>query len=661
MGIAADIILVVVAALIGGLIAQRLGQPLLVGYILAGVLVGPHSIGPSVAETHEIELLAEIGVALLLFALGVEVSFKDLGPVRKIALIGGPIQIGLTALFGYGMAYQVFGLPHDQSIWFGALISLSSTMVVIKTLTSQGVSGTLASRVMIGMLIVQDLAVAPMLIALPRLRDIENALPEIALALGEAAAILIGMILLGTRIVPALMRGVARWKSRELFLVATLALGVGIGYGTYLLGLSFAFGAFVAGMTLSESELSHQALSEIVPLRDLFGLLFFASAGMLFDPSFLLDHASQVTVAVVLTMAGKALIFALITRAFGYGNMAPFIVGLGLAQVGEFAFVVARTGLRTGALNEEVYALALTTTLATMVLTPALSRLAKPMHRQWRRIRPQTWPLATFNLPQSGLENHVVIAGYGRSGRTAALVMRQLDIPFVVIELDHQEAEQLQQEGIPVIWGDSGRDEALQAAGVDRARLLLITLPDPTSAVLTVERAREMHPDLHIVARAALPGQLEELRRLGVYEVVQPQFEAGLEMVRQALLHSDVPPKKILEVSDAVRRHLYEPHFDSELPERLDRLLAGVRVRPQALEIDWIDLPSGSLAENRSIGELEVRKRTGGSVVAVNADGIAWPNPGPDYRIPSGASVAILGNSEQRAAARRLFEGAKTV
>ena len=289
MGIAGDIAIIIVAALIGGVIAQKLKQPLILGYILAGVVVGPNTGGITVSEVHTIEKLAEIGVALLLFALGLEFSLRELRPVKHIALIGTPIQIVLTLLFGYGVG-QLLDWEWIPSLWFGALISLSSTMVLLKTLENQGMIGTLSSRVMIGMLIVQDLAVVPMLIILPQLSHPETGLVILGWAALKAAAFLVVMIFVGTRVLPRVMKYVAGWNSRELFLVATAAIGLGIGYGTYLFGLSFAFGAFVAGMLLSESDYGYQALSDIIPLRDVFSLFFFTSVGMLIDPDFLWDN-----------------------------------------------------------------------------------------------------------------------------------------------------------------------------------------------------------------------------------------------------------------------------------------------------------------------------------------------------------------------------------
>ncbi|MDQ3925309.1 MAG: cation:proton antiporter, partial [Actinomycetota bacterium] len=367
MGIAGDIALILVAAFLGGVVARRLGLPLILGYILAGVIVGPNTGGPTVGDVHEIELLAEIGVALLLFAIGLHFPLGELRPVRRIALIGTLIQMLLTIAFGYGIGL-LLGLGDSEAIWLGALISLSSTAVVLKTLSEGGVLNTLSGRVIIGMLIVQDIAVVPLLILLPELGNVGEGLSELGVAALEAALFVAGMALFGARIFPWLMARVASWNSRELFLISVVAVGLGVGYGTYLFGLSFAFGAFVAGMVLSQSDYSHQALADIGPLRDVFAMLFFVSVGMLLDPAFLLDEAATVAAVVLAVFLFKGLLFAGITRTFGYGNIAPFAVGLGLFQVGEFSFVIARVGIGMEAISPRTYSIALTTAVITMSL-----------------------------------------------------------------------------------------------------------------------------------------------------------------------------------------------------------------------------------------------------------------------------------------------------
>jgi CPA2 family monovalent cation:H+ antiporter-2 len=384
LGIAADFVLILVAGLLGGILARLLRLPLLVGYVVAGVFVGPYTGGPTVVQIRDIELLAEIGAALLLFSLGLEVSFRDLQPVLRVALIGGPIQILAVCGIGALAASYGLGLLPTEAIWFGAMISVSSTMVVVKILSAGGFTSTLASRVMIGLLVIQDLAVIPMLIILPQLGSPDSALTKLAGSFAIAAVSLVSVFLLGTRLLPRLLQFVLAWGARELFLVSVVTIGVGLGYAAHLVGLSFALGAFVAGLILSESEFSHQALSDVIPLRDVFGLLFFVTVGMLLDPAFALLHAAQIGIVVPAIFVGKALIIGGVTRLFGYRKMAPWIVGLGLSQIGEFSFVLARTGLSTGSLSKGTYDLALTCTIVTMALAPIVSGMALPLGRKFR-------------------------------------------------------------------------------------------------------------------------------------------------------------------------------------------------------------------------------------------------------------------------------------
>lgn len=552
MGIATDIVIVVVAALVGGLIAQRLRQPLILGYILAGVAVGPFTGGITVREIHDIELLAELGVALLLFALGLEFSLKDLQPVRKIALIGTPIQMVLTILFGIGIA-AVLGWNWIEGLWFGSLISLSSTMVILKTLMSRGLLGTLSSRVMIGMLIVQDLVVIPLMLILPTLNNLETGLSVLGWAALKATLFVAAMLLVGTRLIPVLLRRVAAWNSRELFLLAVTAIGLGVGYATYLVGLSFAFGAFVAGLVLSESDYSHQALSDIIPLRDLFGLLFFASVGMLLDPNYLVANFGTVLLVVTLVAVGKALIFGVIARSFGYGRIIPWAVGFGLFQVGEFAFVLARVGISSQSISNDLYSLVLTVAVVTMLLTPIISRLAEPVYVWRKRYLPEE-ALRTINIPSEGLHDHIVIAGGGRVGSHVATVLQQMKLPFVMIELDQSRFEVNQKAGRPTIYGDVTHPIVMETAAIEEAKLLIITVPAIADVHTIVKHVRQIRPELHIVARAEGSEAANALHTMGIYEVVQPHFEASLEIVRQALLHLNVPDPEIRTVTEHVRQ-----------------------------------------------------------------------------------------------------------
>jgi len=368
-----------------------------------------------------------------------------------------------------------------------------------------------------------------------------------------------------------------------------------------------------------------------------------------------------VAVTVGLIVCFKAFLIGLVVRAFGYSEMAPWVVGLGLSQVGEFSFVLARAGQKGGNLTEEEYALALTVTLATMVLSPGLARLAEPLHGVWRRYWPVEESASVAPIPSEGLEGHVVVAGLGRSGRAAVQVMRQVGLPFVVIELNHERAETARRQGIPVVWGDSTREKVLEAAGVHRARLLLVALPDAVGTRLTVEHARHVNPSLHVVARAIYEGHLSELNELGVYEAVQPQFEAGLELVRQVLRHYSIPTHEIHRFSEVVRGDLYRPLRQGPLSRRYRELLTHMRSAGDAVELDWVTIPETAAVALSTIGEVEIRKNSGASAVAVLRAEIVTPSPGPDWVIEPGDQLALLGTAEQRAQARGLLEDASEV
>jgi monovalent cation:H+ antiporter-2, CPA2 family len=648
MGIAADIVIIVVAALLGGLLAQKLKQPLVLGYILAGIVIGPYTGGPTVTNVHNIEMLAEIGVALLLFALGLEFSFRELKPVRLIALAGTPIQLLLTIGYGF-LVGRWLGWGNIPALWLGAILSLSSTMVILKTLMSRGQMGTLSSRVMIGILIVQDLAVVPMVIILPQLSDPSAGLAALAVAGLKSAVFLAGMVFVGTKLLPHLLAVVAGWNSRELFLLCITAIGLGLGYVTYLVGLSFAFGAFVAGMVLSESDYGHQALSDIIPLRDLFGLLFFTSVGMLLDPAFLLAHWISVAVLLLVACVGKGVIMAAVARGFGYRNVVPLALGLGLFQIGEFSFVMTQLGFRIGALDDQQHAYVLSAAVLSMLVTPVASALTGPLYALRRRF-PGMETYETANLPREGLSGHVVIAGGGRVGQHVARVLGQLDVPFVIVELDPRRIEECKAEGFPTIYGDAAQPVVLAAARIDTASQILLTPPAIAVTRTIVKFIRTLRPDLEIVARTEGVEQMKSLRALGVATVILPELEAGLEIARQALLHLRIPVQVIQRYSDATRIELYESISEAHEDEKE---LHQLRAARDLLEMTWVRLADESPAVSKTLGELAVRTRTGASVVGVIRAGKFVPGPGADYRFETGDLVAAVGTAAQREAFER--------
>jgi len=643
MGIATDLILLVVSAFFSGLLMQRLGQPLILGYILTGIAFGPYTGGFALTSVHEIELLAEIGVALLLFALGLEFSLKDLKPVKKIALIGTPIQILLTIAMGYGIG-QWMGWDAKTSLWLGALVSLSSTMVLLKTLMNQGWLGTLSSKVMVGILIVQDLAVVPLIVLLPMLNNPELGWVSLEIAILKTVLFLAGMILFGTRLLPWIMRHISHLGSRELFLLAITAIGLGVGYLTYLVGLSFAFGAFVAGMVLSESDYGHQALSDIIPVRDLFGLLFFASVGMLLNPAFLLDHWQQVFILVLIVSLGKGLILALLARIFKYGNVVPLAVGLGLFQVGEFSFVLAQVGVSTNSISHEVYSLVLTTAIITMFLTPLISGQTARLYalrKRWFKHE----ALDSINFPKSGFRNHVIIIGGGRVGFRIAQVLKRLNVPLLIIELDQLRVDRAKHADIPVIYGDACHEVVLEAATTSLARLLIITSPEVVIAQTIVQRVRKVNAEIQVVARAPGVEFLEEFKKLKISEVVIPEFEAGLEMARKALVHLHIPAAKIQHYTESLRQDLFASFFNEN---EETKIMEQLQTAEHQFDLQWMLIKPGSKLVGITIGEAEIRTKTDTSIVGVIREEKLEPNPDANFRFEANDRVAIIGIDSAR-------------
>jgi monovalent cation:H+ antiporter-2, CPA2 family len=650
MGIAGGIVIIVIAALAGGLIAQRFKQPLIIGYILAGIIVGPYTGGVTVSEIHDIEKLAEIGIALLLFALGLEFSLKELAPVRNIALFGTPIQILLTIAYGY-LIGQWLGWERTESIWFGSLISLSSTMVILKTLENQGWMGTLSSRVMIGMLIVQDLAVVPLMIILPLLNNPKAGIPILGIAALKAFAFLAGMIFFGTRVIPRMMKYAANWNSRELFLLTTTVLGLGVGYGTYLFGLSFAFGAFVAGLLISESDYGYQALSDIIPLRDIFSLIFFTSVGMLIDPKFLVSNIGTVFLLVFAVMIGKGIVVGTLSRIFRYGNIVPLAAGLGLSQIGEFSFVLGKIGINSNSISPDFFSLILTTTIMTMLLTPFISGLAGPLYT-FRNRWAKPLQLQTMNLPEAGFNHHIIIAGGGRIGKYIADVLNSLEISFVILEFDSRRVDQIKFLGLPIIYGDASQSIILEAAGIDKAKLLLITTPVTIVTQAIVFQAKKLNPDLHIVTRAETIEHMKMLHDQGVYHVVQPELEAGLEFTRQTLLHLDMPAERIQQFANSVRQELYKPLYDLNSEYKT---LSQLQNADHLLELKWITLKKDSPIAGKTISELKIRTKSGTTVVGVIRKGTLFSNPKPDFSFLEKDIIGFIGRKEELQAFQELM------
>jgi CPA2 family monovalent cation:H+ antiporter-2 len=556
-----DLVMALTAALIGGAAAQRLRQPAILGYLIAGAAIG--ATFPFHARSlADVPVLAEIGVALLMFALGIEFNLDRLRIVRDVAVVGGIAQIILTIAIG-ALAGLAFGFDLPAGIFFGSLIALSSTIVVLRILTDRGELGSLHGQIAVGVLLIQDLSVVPMMIILPELRQAGPALLiAVALAVAKAAVFLVATYVLGTRVVPRILTWVAGSGSRELFLIAIVALALGTALLTQVVGLSLAFGAFIAGLVISESEYSFQAIGEVGPIRDLFATLFFVSIGMLIDVRFILANPGAILITVALILIGKVAIGTAIPLVFRYPAHTAVATGLAIAQIGEFSFVLARVGLTSGVIDEYLYSLTLTAAIATMLASPfviprtaAVLRLLRATPGIERAFRERV--ARVFAEPEAGFNRHVVICGYGRVGRELAAALDQRGFRYLIIESNPKIVAQLRREGTPNLYGNCAFAAVLEQAGLERARVLAITIPDGVTTAQTTRLARAMNRRLDIIVRSHSLDEMQKLRDEGAAEAVLPEFEAGLEFVRHTLRRFGVSGQEIQSVISARRATYY--------------------------------------------------------------------------------------------------------
>lgn len=558
-GLFTDIVIIFVAAFAGGLVARVLRFPIILGYLAVGMAIGPNAL-KAVGDVDTVRTLAEFGVILLLFAVGVEISFRDLRRLGKAVVLVGVAQVLGTVGVGY-LIGLLLGWSAEQAVVFGLVLSLSSTMVVLKTLTDRGELRTVHGRVLIGILLVQDLAFIPMIAILPSLSgDGGSALADLGLGLLKAGVVLGLMAFIGGKAMPWLLNHVAYLASREIFILAVVAITFAIAAVTQLVDLSAAMGAFVAGLLFSQSDFGHRALSEVVPLRDTFAAMFFVSLGMLTDPTFLVDNFGLVLVVVGVAIFFKFALTAGLSRGFGYLPHTALLTGLGLVQVGEFSFILADSATSLGIVDQDFLSLIVVSTVLTMAMTPWIiqggSWAIDVLGRRVRVLLPYRLAPESPDRGRPSLQDHVVVCGLGRVGSLVAQALEEHRVPFIVIDLDPHVVAKCQARGQRAINGASGSETVLEAARVKQARLMVISTGDPVSAWVTAQHALTMNPDLDIVARVRWREEGERLQRLGVREVVWPEMEAGLEILRHSLYRYRTDGTEVDLLVDRLRQHL---------------------------------------------------------------------------------------------------------
>ena len=650
-GVLTEIVLVMAVAVAAALLLRRLAVPPVVGFILAGVVIGPAGLG-LVSDRDKIEIVAEVGVMLLLFMVGLKISLRDLWRMRATVLGGGGLQYGATAL-ATSLLARTFGLPWPEAIAWGLAVGLSSTALVIWLLEDRGEISNPVGRTSVGVLLFQDLAVIPVMLALPLLAGRGGSARDVVFIAVESVAVVAGVIVAARFVVPWLCARIVATGSRELFTLSIVLIGLGTAVLLGEFGISMALGAFIAGMVISESEYVAQIVADMTPLRDVFNSLFFVSIGMLLDLDLWLARPGLLAGLVAAVIVGKALIAALAVLPAVRSLGTAAASGIALAQIGELAVVVAAEASILGLGSSTASALFLAVTVPTMVATPFVLRAAGPLARWVESRRPGPMPVVKGD-EDSALDDHVIVVGFGVNGRNVTRALTALEVPHVVIDLNAAAVREVTGTGGRGVYGDATRDAVLKAAGISRARAVIAALPDAAATRQVVAAARRLSPEVTILARTRYVLEVEPLEALGADQVIPEEFETSIELTARVLRLYSASEAMVRRERQALRATHYGALRGMELADGAPTLEA-LRM---AADVGRVEVQAGCHADGCSLRRLGLRQHTGATVVAIDRDGALQPNPSPDLELQAGDVLVVYGTGEQFAAVRELVSAA---
>jgi CPA2 family monovalent cation:H+ antiporter-2 len=641
------------------LLCYRLHVPAIVGYLLTGVMAGPHGLG-LIGEAREVEILAEIGVVWLLFTIGIEFSLKSLVRIKRSALIGGPLQV-ITTVVAASLLSWKFGLSWRESIFMGFLISLSSTAIVLKLFQESATVDSPHGSTALGILIFQDIIIVPMILLTPLLAGSTGNLAKSLLILSVKGIGIILLVIISARwVVPYLMYQIARTRSRELFLLSIVALCLGIAWLTHHIGLSLALGAFLAGLILSESEYSGQVLGNILPFRDVFTSFFFISIGMLLDVGFLLQRPGLIAVIALCVLSLKAIIAGFTAVLLGFPLRTTILVGLALSQIGEFSFILSRSGIENGLLPSTTYQVFLVVSVITMAATPFLLALGPhaadlalrvPLPR---RLKAGLYfaPSITSTETKIHQKDHLIIVGFGLNGRNVARSARAVGIPYVIIEMNPETVRTEKSKGEPIYFGDAIQEAVLTYARVKDARVLVVVISDPTATRRIIEIARRLNPMLYIIARTRFVQEMKHLYELGANEVIPEEFETSVEIFTRVLGKYLIPRDEIEKFTTEVRADGYE--MLRSLPKE-SASFSDLKIHLPDFEISTFRVNQESPLVGKTLAQIQLRKELGVTLLAIHRDSQIISDPGGDTKFCANDVLVLLGPAYKIAGITSLF------
>lgn len=654
-----DIVIILGLSVVVILIFQRFKIPTILGFLITGFIAGPYGLS-LVHASHEVEILAEIGVILLLFIIGLEFSLKSLASIKKAVLIGGSLQVGLTILVVAAVSYQ-FDFSWGEAIFLGFLFALSSTAIVLKILQEQGEINTPHGKMIVAVLIFQDIIVVPMMLFTPLIAGESENIWWSLFVLAIKGMLVILFVLISARyIVPKLLYLVAKSRKSELFILTIVVICFSVAWLSSSLGLSLALGAFLAGLIISESEYSHQATSNILPFREIFTSFFFVSIGMLLDMQFLFEHFFMVLGLTLLTFVGKGAIASIAALVLKYPTRTVIMVGLSLFQVGEFAFILSRTGIDTGLLEGTVYQYFLSVSLMTMAATPFVIMFA---HRivlfisntgVYTRLSDMGYKrnvVAARAEEHNTLDDHLVIIGYGINGRNVAHAARKAGIPYLILELNPDTVKTEKKKGEPIMFGDAVEGPVLQHLQVHKARVVVIAISDPVATKRIIVNVRNLSPRVHVIVRTRFVQEMEENYQLGADEVIPEEFETSIEIFTRVLTKYLVPRDEIETFTRSIRAGKYEmlrsPSISSNSIQSMEGTLPDLNVatlKVQHSKLHFVNVP---------LQDTNIRSHYGINLIAINRDGELIMDIHGDTTIIPDDILYVIGRPEDIAAFER--------
>ncbi|MEM2123929.1 MAG: cation:proton antiporter [Methanolinea sp.] len=652
-----DILIVLGLSTLVLFLGNKFRIPGVVGFILTGMLAGPHGLG-FIGDEEMIGFLSEIGVIFLLFSIGMQFSFRTLSHMKKVVLLGGALQVGLTVLATAAFA-TLAGIPFPSAIFLGMLTCHTSTTITLRVFQDRGDLDSPHGRTTLGISLFQDLMSVPMILLLPTLSGQEMHPLRFALSVEAAlvAALVLVLVLL-SYILPRLMDTITRTRSQELFLLSILFVCIAVTWITSSIGLSLALGAFLAGLLLAETPYFHQAFATILPFRDIFTSFFFISVGMLLNAHLLVTVPLLVVALIAAAILLKALIAVVSSLALGNSLRTSVIAGIALANIGEFSFVLLLAGKEYSFLSEFGTQVFLTVAVWTMAISPFLIAAAPRLSDRAsglplpQRLKAGAEPPA--REPPPGLRDHLIIVGFGPNGRNLARAAEMEGIPYVVIDMNPDTVAEERKKGTPISFGDAANPPILLHAGVERARILAIVTNDPFSSRTIAATARRLNPSLHIIIRTRYLRDIEQLQRIGADEVIVDEFETSIELISRVMRKYLVPRIEIDRVTSLIRSDTYRI-FRQPPPAR--GVIPELAIRIPDVEVRTVRVSPRSPLRGRNLGDLRVRKEYRVSVLAVERGEEIVPNPGGDFVVEPGDDLVVLGRPEDLAAFGAVAEG----